>query len=662
MDKPQLIIPIKSVQDLVPEFQVSDQLPILALTETFIKKTLPTLESHKQKNLTAVPIKHNATRKTRLALVLAPMWAPYVAPYGISRIAGLARHAGFETQCWDLNIQCYNATQGALWHYLWDWKWANPELYDQEIHPLILPTLEKYLDEIVEFRPTVVGFTMYYTNNKCTTWLVEQLKQRIPGVTILAGGPQSTQAKIEDTDIIDHYIRGEGELLFSQLLENIENNDPPMPKILVHDKSIRIDLDSLPIPDYRDFDIDLYQFKGIASELSRGCIAKCQFCSETTFWRYRGRSASSVLDEVEYNYKTFGIRTVWFIDSLVNGNLKELLTFAQGLIDRDIKIKWAGFARNDGRMDKQYLSTLLRSGCSNLMVGIESGSQKVLDLIQKKVKVHEIEQNFNDLAELNATHSAGSSWFVGFPGELPEDVAHTLTLVWRLRNSGVGGMGFGICNQNLDTPLFLEKERFNISPLRFGGNWFTGDWANTIAHRIIRYKSVCILQDHYRMHRVRRQHLGQRCDQTGFLPHYHLTYDVNNWVDDIPYETEFDFNIIKTNINPLADTLVNEIWPLLRVLWLAMGAFKFDVVFDPELDHPIYGDNKYFSTGSGKLWANYKFDIDSNGAWSADFYTKLEANYYPDGLDYNFEHAWTGTGTWPQIKQDHLANNTVDIK
>jgi hypothetical protein len=210
-------------------------------------------------------------------------------------------------------------------------------------------------------------------------------------------------------------------------------------------------------------------------------------------------------------------------------------------------------------------------------------------------------------------------------------------------------MGFGTCNQNPDTPLFLEKERFNISPLRFGGNWFANDWTNTIAHRIVRYKSVCILQDHYRMHKVRKEHLGKRCEQSGFLPHYNLTYNVEDWINDIPYETDFDFNIIKPNINPLADTLVNEIWPLLRVMWLAMGAFKFDVVFDPELDHPIYGDNKYFYPGTGKLWANYKFEINSNGNWSADFYTKLESTY-PDSLDYNFKHTWKNTGSWIRYK------------
>lgn len=617
----------------------------LQMAET-IKKVFSNHRTKPQKNLTPVPI-HHATRTNKVALVIAPMWGAQIAPYGIARLAGLSRHAGFETKCWDINAQCFSETKGKLHSHLWDWKWNSPELYRDEIHPVILPILEKFLNELVEFNPTILGFTTYYTNIHCTMWLVSRIRERLPNIKILAGGPEVRMMPLSRNPVakaFDYVISGEGELLFSQLLESIENNTPPTETFLTHDKSIKIDLDSMPIPDYRDFDINLYQFKGIASEMSRGCIAKCTFCSETTFWRYRGRMSTNVLDEVEYNYKTFGIELVWFIDSLVNGNLNELLAFAQGLIDREIKVQWWGFARNDGRMTKDYLKTLLDSGCMGLAVGIESGSQKIVDLIEKKVKIAEVEQNFNDLAELGSFHT-GTSWFVGFPGELPIDVAQTLTLVWRLRNAGVQNKGFGLCALGIDAPLTLQKERFGIAERQFGGNWITKDWSNTIAHRVIRYKSVYILQNHYRLHKVRPQLIGQRGEQLGFLTHYNLTYNVDNWVDDVKYDLEFDFNIIKTNISPFADSLVNEIWAILRVLWLAMGPFTLDVIFDPELDYPVYGEFRYFASGTGGLWASYKFNIDENGNWSADFNTKVETTRNED-QEYDFEYQWSGTGNW----------------
>jgi threonylcarbamoyladenosine tRNA methylthiotransferase MtaB len=76
-------------------------------------------------------------------------------------------------------------------------------------------------------------------------------------------------------------------------------------------------------------------------------------------------------------------------------------------------------------MDRAYLKTLLDSGLGGMTVGIESGSQKVIDLIQKKVKVNEVEQNFKDLGELGSINT-GTSWFVGFPGETDEDFKETI--------------------------------------------------------------------------------------------------------------------------------------------------------------------------------------------------------------------------------------------
>lgn len=643
------IIPIQSVSDEETDLPlVEDNHVRMAETIAHVIKTHKTTA---QKNLTPVPI-HHATRTSKVALVIAPMWGPQIAPYGIARMAGLSRNLGFETKCWDVNIQCYNEVP-EYWSHLVDWKWANKELYHKEIHPGIVHILEKFLDELVSFNPDIIGFTAYYTNIKCTTWLISQIRQRLPNAKLVAGGPEARYninddnpdyAHVTPANLFDHVVRGEGEMSFSRLLEDLENN-VPVEKFLDHDKAIKIDLDSLPIPDYRDFDINLYQFKGIASEMSRGCIAKCTFCSETTFWRYRGRLSNSVLDEVEYNYKTFGIETVWFIDSLVNGNLKELLAFAQGLIDRNIKVTWWGFCRNDGRMDRAYLKTLLDSGLGGMTVGIESGSQKVINLIQKKVKVSEVEQNFKDLAELGSFNT-GTSWFVGFPGEMTTDFAQTLTLIWRLRNAGLMNKGFGVCNLASDSPIGIYRDRFGISYEQYGGAWRSNDWTNTIAHRAMRYKFVHVFLNHYRLHDTRQQFIGWRGEQKGFLPHYNLTYDPANWQDDVDFDLTFDFNIIKPSISPLADSLVNEIWGILRVLWLAMGPFSFDIKFDPALDHPICGDFRYFPSGKGGIWADYKFNINEAGHWSADFYTKLAVTDSNNDHEHNFEYHWTGTGNW----------------
>jgi radical SAM superfamily enzyme YgiQ (UPF0313 family) len=119
------------------------------------------------------------------------------------------------------------------------------------------------------------------------------------------------------------------------------------------------------MPDYDSIDFNDYEVpNGALSELSRGCTAKCTFCEETHFWKYRQRQAVDALKEIEWLYYNKSTDIIWFIDSLVNGNLKELRAFAKGIIAKGLKIKWTGYARCDGRMDLEYMQDLADSGIS----------------------------------------------------------------------------------------------------------------------------------------------------------------------------------------------------------------------------------------------------------------------------------------------------------
>jgi radical SAM superfamily enzyme YgiQ (UPF0313 family) len=225
------------------------------------------------------------------------------------------------------------------WSSYEDWKWQEPH-YSKILHPMLEPMLLPYIDEILSWQPTVLGFSCWYTNDACTTWMIEQFKHRSPDLKIIIGGPNITQMNNgdimgsdggrPDNPAIDHYVSGEGEMLWLQVLENIENPTEQLPKFLVQSKDARIDLDSMPPADYSDFDILSYDSHGITSEFSRGCIANCVYCNETVFWKYRARQGSRVLDEIEIAYRNQHIRSVSFIDSLLNGNLRELRAFAEG--------------------------------------------------------------------------------------------------------------------------------------------------------------------------------------------------------------------------------------------------------------------------------------------------------------------------------------------
>jgi hypothetical protein len=580
------------------------------------------------------------TRKTKLTLVMVPEWGVYFPPYNLSRLAGVTRAAGYATKVHDINVKAWRRMKETAPIDYWDpsreWMWPS-NLYMKEIHQYLEPILQEYVDLIVSEQPDVVGFCLYYTNEIPTNWMAVKLRKLLPNAKIIIGGPQAASPSRFTPNFYDHIVQGEGEQLLLNLLDGIENNNPITDKYLVAPKT-RLDLDSLPFPDYSYYDLNDYEMpNGISSELSRGCVAKCVFCTEVHFWKYRGRMAGTVLDEVEFQFKTHGIDFVWFIDSLVNGNLKELRAFALGVVERKLNIRWQGYARCDLRMDLDYFKDLKASGCHQLNYGVESGSQRVLDDMKKGVTVQGIEDNLKYGGIVGIENS--TNWIIGFPSEDPQGFADTLTLVWRVRNYRLFNVSPGITMMlSPGAEVTMNGEKFNIFPHRFQSSWTTSDLTNTKLHRLIRQKSFLIFLQH-----LNTKDYVWGTERPSLKTMFDITYDTNNIVDQIPYE-EFDYNIIKSGISVFADSAMNEIWPLLRNLWRALGAYTIEVRYEPEADLREWGD---------RLGCNYtakhNFTIDSEGNWTAEHYYNFVQQPDNEGYtwdNYSFEYTWNGTGTW----------------
>jgi len=654
MDEPRKVIPIQTTQ--APVFSAVTTDIHSQVTEMFLQANQQikkdTVPSRKQKNLTEVLLQETeANRVNRVALVIAPEWATNSPPYGVARMAALSSHMGFKTKTWDINIHCYHNGPQEYWTAYADWKWQDP-YYSEHIHPTIVHLLDQKINEIVEYQPTIIGFSIWYTNNCCAQYISTRLRELLPGVIIVYGGASATQGIVTDLTAADHVISGEGELLWVQLLEHYENPQGVLPHVITQSRDQRVDLDSMPPADYSDFDISLYESKGITCEFSRGCIASCAYCNETTFWKFRARQSHRVLDEIETVYRAQKIHSVYFIDSLLNGNLKELEAFAQGLIDRKIRVTWTGYARIDGRIDRDTWQLMQRAGALGFAFGVESGSQHTLDLMRKKCKTEWIEQNFEDFASLGMYNNF-ATWFTGFPGEEIKHVAESLTMLWRLRNSGMGQQSMGTCGLGVNTPLDTERDKFGVSDSDWSWGWHTTDMRNTVFHRFLRFKFSNILLERFRNHKTHRDYFQHTNNITysGLQSQYTLDSDPKNWAENkIPWEPDFDYEVIKVNINPVADTLVNEVWALLRVLWLGMGPFNITIRFDPEEDKKEYGYLRYPLGGGHEFWATYDFKIDLDGNWSAKFDYKLVADDW-DNKSTNFELNWQGSGQWDRPQE-----------
>jgi hypothetical protein len=586
-----------------------------------------------QKNLTPVYVDYK-TRNTKMVLVLCPEWAPEFPPFNLARLSGIAKSAGYETHIIDVNIRAFNKYENdwrpnrkipfrlydssASWHWRGDAYWNN-------LHHIVEPLLEEAVQEIIELNPQIVGFTVYYISEEPTKWMAKRIKELRPDIKIAIGGSNVHQSWANVEPFYDYVVSGEGEQAILDILEEIENGvEHSEPQLYRQPVEQRININNMPMPDYESIDFSQYRIpNGVNTEISRGCTAKCTFCEETHFWKYRQRQSVDLIKEVEWLYYNKGVNVFWFIDSLVNGNVNELRAFAKAVAAKELDIHWTGYARCDGRMDLEYFKDLKAGGCIMLNYGIESGSQRVLNDMAKGVTVEEMEANFRDGTAVGIY--ASTNWIVGFPTEDYKDFADSMTFLWRNRNMNINNVGAGVgFSLGPETIVGQNPDKYNLSAQKYQNHWITKDFRKGGTHVMTRVKTFHIYLDLISSCSVSKFSYPKRDNLP--IEHYKIKLHDEKNHKEIEYE-DFDYNIIKPDINPFADSLVNEIWPFLRMLWRTRGGFDAEIYFNPAIDLKEFGSQ----FGPGMYTADLKFSINSAGSWSADF--KYE-------FDQNVENPW----------------------
>lgn len=589
-------------------------------------------------------------RKTKMTLCVLGSWAIYMPPYNLARLTGLMREAGYTTTVYDFNVESHYALKEAnpdlddAWNGANYWWWQEGEYY-KRIHPTYEPILKEYLEILLADEPDIIGFSTYYTNLFPTRWMIKEIRKRKPDITIVMGGPECHENYYKKPEGVDYYFIGESEQNILDFLENWENGIKPLqPAIGSLYSDTRIDIDSLPYPDYSDFDLTKYWGKNsICAEISRGCIAKCSYCTEVYYWKFRDRGANNVVDELEYQVKKYGISFVSFVDSLMNGNLKEFRNFCQELVNRKLGFNWWGYARADGRMDLEFYQLMKDAGCQGFNYGIETGSDKVLKAINKKNTVAEINQNLIDSDKVGMKVSA--CWVIGAPGEDIEAFTHSFNMLWNHRARIMAcspGPGLG---DNMGS-AYDDREKFNLNPRNkpWLGGWFTLDLTNSKLHRHIRIKLM-----HIWLH-LCKEYGGTvtnvHSSEGAITDHFDLKFDSEYINDHVEYEN-FDFmTIIKSGKGNFADSVMNEAFGFFRMLWRVRGGFEMTLNFNSELDHRdfIFTISPDTHTYDAKLY--FKIDDDGNYVTKCDFKFK---NIYKDVVNLDgFEHTFEDSGKWAE--------------
>ncbi|HEY2683240.1 MAG TPA: radical SAM protein [Steroidobacteraceae bacterium] len=271
------------------------------------------------------------------------------------------------------------------------------------------------------------------------------------GWTVVLGGPESANYPEEylarGADVV---VIGEGESTMADLLPALAKGGPHrlhgVAGCIFRDEQGTVvrcaerpqiaDLDSLPWPDRERIDqaryVDVWRrYHGMGSVnmiTARGCAYKCNWCSHAVFgYSHRRRGYLDSAAELQSIVDVYRPDQVWYSDDVFTISHPWLYNYAQELKRRGLRVPFETISRADRMMKEEVLKTLADMGCYRIWIGSESGSQKILDGMQRGVKVDQVKWAVNAAKRHGIQVGMFLMW--GYPGEEMEDIAATVDLV-----------------------------------------------------------------------------------------------------------------------------------------------------------------------------------------------------------------------------------------
>jgi len=301
---------------------------------------------------------------------------------------------------------------------------------------------------ILKYQPDLVGIsapTPAFNHVVAVAKIVKSINAR---TFVIAGGPHPTAfpEEIIKTGCIDFAVRGEGELTFCELAAAISSGSDDYSKIkgiaykqngkvsLTEERELIKDIDTIPFPARDLFNLDLYyqaptkkvsNFKSTSIMTSRGCPYDCMHCISKLVWkrRVRYRRVKMVVDEIEECVEKYGIREFNFYDDTFTLNKKRVIDICRMITARKLEIAWICFGRVNV-IDKEMLDEMKKAGCRKISFGLESGSQKILDIMRKNATVAMGRKAVKTAAE--AGLNVHASFMLGNIGETCETIRQTI--------------------------------------------------------------------------------------------------------------------------------------------------------------------------------------------------------------------------------------------
>ena len=311
-----------------------------------------------------------------------------------------------------------------------------------------LPRLE---EAVRTLQPKVVGFQYFSLNTAEIAESAARLKRVDPKVTVVLGGPHPSAAPEQSLDLVrhaDYAIAGEGEESFPPLCAAVGGGTHPRRDIpglawregggvTVNPRRFVENLDSLGFPAWDLMAPATYpeavqgvffrNWPAAPIAATRGCPHVCTFCAGFTVTgrRVRARSARNFLDEVELLHGHYGVRELKIVDDNFTFHREFVEEVCRRLIERGPRLTWN--CPNGMRMDtldEGLLALMKRAGCYEVTLGIESGSDRILEHMRKRLRTSDIRRHVSMIQRAGLPVSG--LFIVGYPAEGAEDIEKTI--------------------------------------------------------------------------------------------------------------------------------------------------------------------------------------------------------------------------------------------
>jgi len=347
--------------------------------------------------------------------------------------------------------------------------------FENEIFDSTFSSFKNFNEQILETKPDLIGIYVNLMTKLNVLKMIKVIKENLPQAKIILGGPEvrhhAENFLRHGTDVI---VIGEGEQTMLDLCKFFSREENSQSEIegiaFLNEKNEMVrtpsrsnlrHIDELPFPNRKKVNLQLYfdawknkhGLSAISLSTMRGCPYTCKWCSRAVYGgTYRRRSAVKVADEIELLQKNYSFDTIWFVDDVFTISHKWLKEFHDELQRRKISIRYECITRAD-RMNEDVIQLLKESGCFRVWIGAESGSQNVIDAMDRRVDVKQVREMIQ-LAKKNGIQ-AGTFIMLGYPGEEDEDVKETLH---HLKTSDPDYYTITVAYPIKGTPMYEEVE------------------------------------------------------------------------------------------------------------------------------------------------------------------------------------------------------------